>query len=279
MSSVQWWPGCRVIVVLILTAVVVGCSEPESVPMGDDLDQLLNEVTSQDVFDELLMDCLLEAGQSTAQWEAYVQATRSNSENDNVNIDPEPVTESGLVAEALDEARGTNDGAEIPALSPSLLQALQGEVGGEQGGCLRIAEDRRARTPSEQARIVLQRRYFEEITPRVSLDPSIQQAYGRWARCMADAGFDGLGRPGEHFALIERKIEEAQGDIGALEQVRVFDQALTSANLGCLDSSEVRSTHSAVRAAYDRTFVEENREEIEQLLLLVQEQKNKAGSG
>lgn len=243
--------------------------------MGDELDRILNEVTSQGYFDGLVRECVAEVHGDTTEWDAYQRALRSAESTAELENAGAPSGESGIAAEALATALGTDSGRPaIPELSQSLLATLQGEPGDEEGGCLRMAETARLKSPSEQARMVLQNRYIEDITSRILLEPAVRDAYRSWAECMSAAGFEGLERPGDHFALIDRRVAEANGDIAELKQAQVLDRAASTSNARCLDFSRVMSVQSTVRAEYERSFVEENRADIEKLILLLREQED-----
>lgn len=269
------------VVSLAFTGLLSACSTESELPLGDELDQLLNVVTATDVYEANLRDCVAAENASLLEefdeWRLQIQ--RFERDFAVGRLDP-TLESSGLAMLRLAEVRGEAPVApEFPEASDSLREILYDPIerdGEGFSGCSSYAEAQRTRHPSEALRLDLQQRYMDDISSRFWSDPLIESVNSAWSQCMAEFGYPGLARPGDQLRLIEQQVDVAGNDEDKLSAALVDDRALTGSLHRCLEQVEWHERFSSLRQSYEKRYVTENRAQIERLLLLLDEEARSA---
>jgi hypothetical protein len=139
-------------------------------------------------------------------------------------------------------------------------------------GC--FGEAHEAMTPPDPQMDRLDAEYqglFEEfgaLERRIEADPRAEVAARRWSDCMADAGYPGLGRPGDAESIVHDRLDQLT-DGGTVADLRTSDREalqaleieLAVAEHACMEDFVVVTTE--IRHEHEERFIEEHRAELE----------------
>lgn len=109
---------------------------------------------------------------------------------------------------------------------------------------------------------------LSELYQRIEDDPRMTAAHGRWADCMAQAGYPGLAVPQDAQQSVFERMSASFGEDtaeaapAALAEVRDYELALAPVDYGC-QREHVDGPRAEVVQELEEQFVAEHRAELE----------------
>lgn len=234
----------------LVFATACGSDPGEAVPTGDDLDAIVNFVASEPLYVAAVERCLDQNGGGGSVW-------RSTYEMGAVPDQPSLLPETGLAEmalRALDQPEEPDTSSVVPR---GLSEAVEMEGVSYPTGCFAYADKIVENDPLEARRRSLFDAYLEVVTIRVAADPRWIQTETDWSKCMAQAGYQDLARPGDVSAVISQRVSDAGNDRLALEELLLFDRSVSAASVECWEDLGISAVRGEVRADYEDPFVEE----------------------
>jgi hypothetical protein len=113
---------------------------------------------------------------------------------------------------------------------------------------------------------------LDDLDARVTSDPRVVEAIGRWSRCMKQRGYDYVN-PEDIDADLEERLEEIVGppderdpdyDRAALAELQREEVAVMSRDLVC-EEKHIADIEDEVQAEYEREFRERNADVLAQV--------------
>lgn len=132
-----------------------------------------------------------------------------------------------------------------------------------EGGCIAWAENEYVdRHPEVVIQAEIEEAYAKAMSDALN-SVQMSEVNARWADCMTEAGYAGLMELGDHYRLINDRIQEAMDEeaesaqLRELDQVLAFDVAISQSNHACVQMVE-EQRQSILSDRFAR-FVDENR--------------------
>lgn len=265
---------------------IVACGDPTQATMSrsEFEDAILVPASDREVVEmELVGDCMrlqgfdfqpsLEA-QETRMIDPLPGVTDINERVERIGSGLVAATQLQLTLENSDTSAVGTQEENLPEFDADYQRALMSEaiVDGAaiDGGCIAwAANEYLERNPDERLRIEVEADYALKMAS--AREDAVMAALNvEWASCMAGYGFDGLSEPGDHYAAIRLRINDAVNSdderqrASLLEAALEFDIEISTANLDCF--RQIEDARAAVLTDYYSTFLQENQEPVAALM-------------
>lgn len=160
------------------------------------------------------------------------------------------------------------------ALSPAAREAYYAaflDVGGcnDQASAKDSIESALAATPD----LLALYEDMGELRASDGTDPRTIEINARWAQCMTDSGYLGYTTPGNASSTFEEALPPVVDELtpDEIEAQRADEVAAAAADLACRTDLDYDAITDGIRIAREREFLDENRKELDALLLTVRE--------